>query len=192
MAVLAAWPRPGGAVDANGPWGVHPHCIAPAIPLEAESWWLERGERVPKHLHLAACVPNARTADCSDPANPRVTRPVPFTSRVTSFNNRGPINWIRWSWQSDVQGKLRTDWRCEPAGVEHPECGWMGDMTLDPAEGNGGLDELRLSPNIAENEFDKRHFATLNAQVCTGASSRHYRSRPDPIARGRRWRNRRI
>jgi hypothetical protein len=171
---------------------VGPHCIAPAIPLEAEAWWLERGERVPNHLHLAACVPNARTADCSDPANPRVTRPMPFTSRVTSFNNRGPINWIRWSWQSDVQGKLRTDWRCEPAGVEHPECGWMGDMTLDPAEGNGGLDELRLSPNIAENEFDKRHFATLNAQVCTGASSRHYRSRPDPIARGRRWRNRRI
>lgn len=169
------------AVEANGPWGTYPNCIAPAVPIESETWWIEAGDDVPWHLHQGSCVPNARTADCSDPANPVVTRDVPFDSVVTVF--RYPhIDWVRYQWQSNVIEKREVDWSCDTD--HHPECIFTQQLTLRPGQGNGGLDELRMSPNIDPNPFGKRHFTTLNFEVCTGTSSARYRSRPDPIGRG--------
>jgi hypothetical protein len=190
LALLLASPPAGFAVEANGPWGVYPDCVAPAVPLEVQAWWLNDGEVTPSHLHHAACVPNARTADCSDPSNPVVTKATPFTSRVIAYNYPSRVNIIRWSWQSEVEEVLDVGWQCSPGsgqivGSENLEqCVWHGDMTLDPARGNDGLDELRLTPNISENQFGNRHFATLNFQVCTGNSSSSYRGYPDPIGRG--------
>jgi hypothetical protein len=189
-ALVLGPPAPGWTVEANGPYGVYPDCIAPAVPLEVHSWWHEAGEEVPRHLHHAACLPAARTADCSDPANPVITRPVTFNSRITAYNNRDPINIIRWSWQSSVHEVLDVGWQCTPGSGQtmgthrSEECQWYGDMTLDPSLGNGGLDELRLTPNISENDLGKRQFATLNYQICTGTGSNHYRSTPSPIGRG--------
>lgn len=182
---MGSLPAAGSAQEA---WGEYPNCIAPAVPLEVQGWWWQRGEPFPRHLHHAACIPNARTADCSDGRNPIVDRPQPFTSRIVSYNNPHEVNWIRWSWQSGVVERVDVDWRCDPGevvaeGLE--QCVWQEEMTLDPLEGSGGLDELRLSPNIRENEFGLRQFATLNFQVCTGTSSEAYRSHPDPI--GRAW-----
>lgn len=183
-------PSSSSAIEANGPWGVYPDCVAPAVPLEVQAWWLQEGEDLPRHLHQGVCIPNARTADCSDPGNPVVTRPTTFTSRIIAYNNPDEVNFVRWSWQSDVEERVRTDWACEPGsgsaigtlGLE--QCVWFADMTLDPDSGNGGLDELRLTPNISDNEFGKRHFGTLNPQVCTGTGRSQYRKSPDPIARG--------
>jgi len=173
------------AAEANGPWGTFPNCIAPAVPIESETWWIEPGDDVPWHLHQGSCVPNARSADCSDPDNPVVTRDVPFDSVVTVF--RYPhVDWVRYQWQSDVIEKRTVDWDCEPDHADdHPhECIFKEPLTLRPGLANGGLDELRMSPNIDPNPFGKRHFTTLNFEVCTGTSSTHYRSRPDPIGRG--------
>lgn len=173
---------------ADGSWGEYPDCIAPAIPLEVQGWWWQRGEPFPRHLHHAACIPNARTADCSDGRNPIVDRPQTFSSRIMTYNNPHELNWIRWSWQSDVMERVDVDWLCDRGevvteGLE--QCVWHEEMTLDPLAGNGGLDELRLSANIPENEFGLRQFVTLNFQVCTGTGSQGYRSDPDPI--GRAW-----
>ena len=99
LALLLAmgWPGAAFAVEANGPWGVYPDCVAPAVPLEMQAWWLQDGEELPRHLHQGVCIPNARTADCSDPRNPVVTEPTSFTSRVITYNNPDEVNWIRWS-----------------------------------------------------------------------------------------------
>jgi hypothetical protein len=170
------------AVEANGPWGTFPNCTAPAVPIESETWWIQPGDDVPWHLHQGSCVPNARTVDCSDPANPVVTRDVPFDSVVTVF--RYPhVDWVRYQWESSVIEKRTVDWNCG-ADPHHPECIFTQQLTLQPSKGNGGLDELRMSPNIDPNPFGKRHFTTLNFEVCTGTGSNHYRSRPDPIGRG--------
>jgi hypothetical protein len=178
---------PAGPGAAASDWGVYPDCVPPAVPLEVQGWWWEAGETFPRHLHLAACVPNARTNDCSDGRNPILEEPHLFTSRVITYNNPDTVEWIRWQWQSESQEKVDVFWRCDDGevvaeGLE--QCVWFGDMTLVPATGNGGLDELRLAPNISLNEFGKRQFTTLNFEVCTGTSPMGYRSAPDPIGRG--------
>ena len=185
-AFAAPWIGPPAAARAAGDWGTYPDCIAPAVPLEVQSWWWEDGEEFLRHLHLAACVPNARTDDCSDGQNPIVDQPHSFTSRVITYNNPDEVTWLRWSWPSGAHERVDVDWRCDDGqvvaeGLE--QCVWHEEMTLDPQAGNGGLNELRLTPNISENEFGRRQFATLNFQVCTGTSSEGYRSAPDPIAR---------
>ena len=179
---------PGAAGLAAGDWGVYPECSAPAVPLEVQGWWWEDGEEFPRHMHLGACVPNARSEDCSDGGNPILTDPHPFVVRVITYNNPDEVTWVRWQWHSGTQERVDVSWTCaegEEVAEGLHQCVNFEEMTLDPRSGNGGLDELRLSPNISENEFGLRQFATLNFQVCTGTSSEEYRSWPDPI--GRSW-----
>ncbi len=173
------------AADASAPFGLYPDCIAPAIPMEVHSWWGPASEEHPRHLHLAACLPNARDTDGRLVS---LRRPQPFSVRVTAFNNPGVINLARWSWESDVKQKVPLDLRCQSAPMEMRECHWWVDMTLDPElAASGGLHELRLTPNISKNDLGDRQFATLNYQIFleNGKPAKNYRSRPDPI--GRSW-----
>jgi hypothetical protein len=173
------------AADASAPFGNYPDCIAPAIPMEVHSWWGELGDEHPRHLHMATCLPNARDTDGSLVS---VSRAQPFSVRVTSFNNPGRITSARWSWESDIKEKVPVDFQCQTSPMEMRECHWWVDMTLDPAlSSSGGLREMRLTPNIPNNDLGARQFATLNYQIFlkNGRGESNYRSRPDPI--GRSW-----
>lgn len=53
----------------SGQWGIYPNCIPPAMPVEAQTWWIEKenpkpGDEIPfgRHIHGAACMPHARDA----------------------------------------------------------------------------------------------------------------------------------
>jgi hypothetical protein len=169
----------------SGPLGLYPDCIAPAIPLEARSWWWELGEDTPRHLDIGACLPNAR-----DEAGEvlSVAESQPFSVKVRSWNNPGAINWVRWSWKSDVVEKVPMDETCQSEPGAREACDYVIDLTLDPSESkSGGLQELRLSPNIRRNDLGDRQFATLNSQIYlrNGAEEKNYRDRVDPI--GRAW-----
>ncbi len=173
------------AADVSGPFGVYPNCIPPAVPLEVHSWWWEDGESVARHVHLAACLPNARdlTGDLVS-----VGSSQEFTVRVIEFNNPSAVNWVRWSWESDIKQVVDTDFACQQGVGELQQCEWTVDMTLDPNEADfGGMRELRLSPNVPHDILDTRQFATLNYQIYlhNGKSEQNYRSRTGPI--GRSW-----
>jgi hypothetical protein len=54
----------------NSRWGIYPNCVAPAMPVEAQTWWTETanpqpGDEIPfgRHIHAAACMPHARDTD---------------------------------------------------------------------------------------------------------------------------------
>ncbi len=181
---LAAGPA-AHAADAHAPFGLYPDCIAPAIPIEVHSWFGEPAEAHPRHMHMAACLPNARDMDGRLVS---VSGREPFSVRVTSFNNPGVITSARWSWESDIKEKVPVDLQCQSGPMELRECHWWVDMTLDPAlSDSSGLHELRLTPNIPKNDLGNRQFATLNYQIYlkNGKAENSYRSRPDPI--GRSW-----
>lgn len=173
------------ALAADVPFGTFPNCVAPAIPLEVHSWWWKMGENAARHLHLAACGPNARDTtgelvSLSEPA----TIPV----KVTAFNQPGVVSWARWSWESDVRQRIPIDATCQTAPDEMRECEWWVNFVIDPAASTrGGLRELRMSPNVEEGPAGLRQFGTLNFQVWlrNGRMPSNYRSRPDPI--GRSW-----
>lgn len=170
------------AVDATAPFGLYPNCNAPSIPIEMHSWFGEPDEEVPRHMHLAACLPNARDTTGELVS---VSRPQPFSVRLMAFNNPGAINLVRWAWESSVKEKVPVDLKCQSNPMEMRECTWWVDMTLDPSSSSGGLHELRLTPNISKNDLGNRQYGTLNYQIYlkNGKSGGNYRSKPDPIAR---------
>jgi hypothetical protein len=181
---LAALPTTQGfAADVDGPFGVYPNCIAPGTPIEVHSWWAEPDEAIPRHLHMSACLPNARDTSGELVS---ISRPQRFTTQIKLFNAPGVVNLARWAWESDVQEVVRTNFECQERPMERRECEWEVDMTLDPdSASSGGLHEIRLTPNIGENDLGKRQYASLNYQIYldNGKSPNNYRSRTDPIAR---------
>ena len=172
------------AEDVDAPFGTYPDCVAPAVPLEVQSWWHEDGEEVPRHLHLAACLPNARdeTGDLVSLSSDQA-----FTVRVITWNNPGEMNWVRWAWNgAGVIEKVPLDQQCQEGVGERQLCTSFHDLTLEPsAADRGGLRELRLSPNLNLEVLDARQFLTLNFQLYlkNGKSESNYRSSVDPIAR---------
>jgi len=185
LAVLLATPPVGNAVEANGPWGEYPNCIAPAIPLETHSWWLEAGTALPHHLHSGSCVPHARTTNGSQ-AEVRVTEPTEFTLRITTYNYEGnEVNWSRMQWVGDTYDQRDRGLACTPSDPSYSvvggngQCVWQVEHVLDPNQAHDGMDELRVTPNISDNEFGKRQFASAKYQVWTLGNST-YRSQAWP------------
>jgi hypothetical protein len=171
------------AENVDGPFGVYPDCIAPAVPLETHSWWHEDGEEAARHIHIGACLPNARdmTGDLVS-----IDRPQDFTVRVMAFNHPGKFSWVRWSWESDIKEKIPQTLQCQTRPDERKQCMRLVKMTLDPNKsGRGGLRELRLSPIINHKDLGTRQLASLNFQIYlkNGKGEDNYRSRIDPIAR---------
>lgn len=168
---------------AAAPYGEYPNCLAPAIPLEQHGWWQQAGESIARHIHIAACLPNARDTTGQLVS---VSGVQPFTVRVTLFNNPDPITSVRWSWESNVQQEARGTWQCPGGQGEMHECQGMVPLLLDTRAARDGLRELRLTEDIASNQFGLRHFGTLNFQLFVRngtATPVNYRSRLDPIAR---------
>ena len=185
-----------------GPWGVYPNCIAPAIPIEVHSWWDEdanpavhadanryTNDNAPRHIHLAACVPNARNDDSVSISQNKLSTPM----RVVAFNNPSVVN-ISQARFFDASGTPPSDIKmtCNTSVASHKyvdgrsECVWYVDVPLDPSTAPYGVSELRLSPNVADHvDLSTRQFATLNFQVAVDGKSGRYRSNNDPI--GRTW-----
>lgn len=166
-------------------WGVYPNCVAPAVPLEVHSWWHQNGEALPRHVHLASCVPNAHA---NNGGGVTFSGKHVFTNRIMTFNSPGVVNGVRWSWESDVKEKKKLNLQCQRTPDERKECTWYVDLTLDSDLANGsGLHELRLSPNVEHGDLKTRQFATLNYEVFVdkGGTYKNYRSTAAPI--GRAW-----
>jgi hypothetical protein len=167
----------------SSPYGVYPDCVAPGVGIETHSWWHEKGEKHPRHVHLGACVPNARD---TTGAAVKVTGKFPIAVRIMSFNTPGHINWVRWSWgSSGVQQTKKYSPRlaCQSKPDEHKECTWYDTLDIDPSTSkHSGMDELRISPNMQHDDLKDRQFCTANFQVHRGGSS-NYRKTPAPISR---------
>lgn len=167
-------------------WGAYPDCNAPATPIEIHSWWQEPGEQHPRHIHLAACIPNAR--DTTGQAVSFSGRQA-FTSRIMAFNNPGRLNFIRQAWGSDVTQIVKKSDVCQASPDMLRECTWWdSNLVLDATTAsNAGLQELRLTPDVRHNDLGTRQFATLNYQVYlkNGKTVKNYRRGPAPI--GRSW-----
>lgn len=184
-----------------GVWGCYPNCIAPAVGVENHSWWQETrratahhdanrftDDNAPRHLHLAACLPNARL-DGSVQSVPG----TPFVARIMLYNNPSVITFVRWGFQSrsDSEQRINTNLACTTAVASHTymsgrsQCIWYIDLAL-PSTAGIGVDELRLTPNIADHvDLGTRQFSTLNFQLDTGGSGR-YRGPEHPLI-GRSW-----
>jgi hypothetical protein len=97
------------AVLENQDWGTFPNCIAPAIPIETESWWDEKASPLPsdnppgipdsqrliskmRHVHIAMCAPNSRTTDGSDGLI--MDGLYDFVAVVTLHNHPGDVNFV--------------------------------------------------------------------------------------------------
>jgi hypothetical protein len=166
----------------SSPYGVYPDCIAPGVGIETHSWWHEDGEMHPRHVHLAACVPNAR--DTTGTAV-KVSGVLPIVVRIMAFNNPGYINWVRWGWQSSyLQTKTFSPrLQCQTGPDQHKECTWYETLSVDTSKMTvGGMDELRISPNVQQDDLGDRQFCTANFQIHRGGSG-NYRSSPTPISR---------
>lgn len=185
MILLAALIAPALAMsaDVTGPFGVYPSCIAPSIPIEAQSWWTEPGEDHPRHVHAGACVPSARDLD-GTLVSVGTTETVQV--KITSHNQPGTINKLRTAWVNTIYQLLDVDLSCQSTPDEDLTCSWIQDVTLDPsASAVPGLRELRIAPRIDVNDLGKKQFAVLNAQVyLSGAGAQNYRTFTDPIGRG--------
>jgi hypothetical protein len=178
------------AAELASPYGIYPDCIAPAIGVESHSWWTEPGEdeaHAARHIHMGACVPNAR-----DTTGERlsVSGSLPLVLRVVSFNNPAKLEWIEAKF-GDGTGfqKIFVNNLCQQMAGEHKECTWYYPMTVDlKLAGHNGLGELRLRPNFVHPDLNnERQFTTLNFQVYVKdsrfKSTSNYRSSPNPIAR---------
>lgn len=159
-------------------FGVYPDCNAPAIGLETHSWWHENGEVSPRHVHIATCLPNARAVN--DGVAFDGTLSTVF--RVMAFNMPNEIEWVRYQWQGDTQETRNFGERCQNSPDEFKECKWYLEFAIDADAANGGLDELRLSPNIDHHDLGTRQFPTLNFQIRTGNGG-NYRNSEEPISR---------
>lgn len=177
--ILAVTSAESHAVD----WRTYPNCNAPAIPLESHSWWHQAGEQYPRHVHIAACIPNARDTtgkivSFSGSQN--------FTTRVMAFNNPGTITWARDGYEDTELSKVTMEVRCQPQAGILAECRYPVDLLLDAnVASSGGLHELRMSPNVVYDDLGTRQFTTLNFQVYlkNGKTPNNYRPTPNPIAR---------
>ncbi|MEK7560420.1 MAG: Ig-like domain-containing protein [Patescibacteria group bacterium] len=178
-----------------GKWGVYPNCIAPAVGIEVHSWWDEdlnpaSFDDAPRHIHMAACMPNAR--DIQNTIVSKISQKEHFVVRVVVYNNPSTVSISRWAWESNVEEVIPMNVRCSSSVPSYKivggrgECTWYVDMTVDPATAQAGIDEIRLTPNIPNHDtIGTRQFNTLNFQLPIAGKSGTYRSTVDPI--GRSW-----
>ena len=98
---LFARPEPAAA---TGPYGVYPDCIAPAVPLEVHSWWQQDTDPVPRHIHIGACLPNARDLTAIYTVQDRVHS---VSDRVTKIETEADKVWRKKL--SQLDGKVTDD-----------------------------------------------------------------------------------
>lgn len=198
------------------PYGVYPNCVAPAVPVETQDWWNELGSPLPgddaslegaRHIHLGACIPNARALNGGGVT---VSGDQNIVVVIQSHNNPGAINyvvaqfesvdgdrvWVREHPSEEFQLQSSQCYGGASSCVHFPEplvcpdrgdCRWDIKMKLDFNEcSHNGLCELRIRPfiNGIEPRGDKQ-FTTNNFQVfVAGPNPKNYRNFPDPIGRG--------
>lgn len=109
-------PTPTDPPEGESAYGVYPNCVAPAIPVESQAWWFERGadqgfEGTPdpncqdaadsrcdgpelhqaRHIHMGMCAPNARD---TDGGGVTVSGVIDLDSTIIMHNNPGKIEWV--------------------------------------------------------------------------------------------------
>jgi PKD repeat protein len=168
----------------ESPYGIFPNCIAPAIGIETHSWWHENGEAAPRHVHMGACVPNARDNSGSILT---VRGVLPVVQRVVSYNNPGELTMVRYQWESDTifQHNINPHMQCQTSPDEFKECFWYFQMYIDTSVMNAtGHDELRMTPNFVHPDLGTRQYNSLNFEVHRGGSKNY---RPGPEPQNRAW-----
>lgn len=205
LTVMVGTVTRGEAVGGSSPYGRYPNCVAPAVPLEAHSWWWEDGEPVARHVHMAACAPNAR-----DTTGKAVTvngnAELVLDVLITAFNNPGQLTWgrvgvvpgsgIKPGCPSSTDcdrfeppltcgAKPSAGWdTVEPTSHGRYECKRWVVFNIPASSLKPGLKELRMSPNVVHPDLGTRQFATFNSQIfITGSGPSNYRSTAWPIAR---------
>lgn len=189
-------PTPPGPPNVFSPYGIYPDCIAPAIGVESQGWWHQPGEEVPRHVHMAACVPNARDMTGELLA---VSGDLQIVQRVVLFNNPAEFRWAGIGYE-EKSGEVRDcpgggvncvvfdqPLRCQDKPDEKKLCTWYVEQILPTRfSAHAGLVEVRMKPNLIDPELDTRQFTTLNFQVYIrdGRPESNYRNSPAPIARG--------
>ncbi len=178
-----------GEARAASLYGDYPNCFAPAMPLETHSWWRQPGEIVPQHLHSGTCLPHARdlTGDLV-----AADLPFSFSVRAVLYANPGPIEYVRWQWVGDTQERIDEGWVCDaitgsPVGPNGElECLFFEELHYDPSATAQGMEEIRVTPNVAVNTFGKRQFASHKNQLWAHpGGTLGARDRPWPI--GSSW-----
>lgn len=188
--------------DARAPYGYWPNCLPPGVPLETHGWWHEPGEHMPRHLHYATCLPNARPD-----GSVVVAGDLKIVARITLFNSGGELRWVRAGAYPDSQHDpdcpsavtcvrfaepLRCDgpeaagWdRITEVGHGYFQCQKWVEMTIPRSAlpAGAGMLEIRQSPNVIYEDLGgNRHFVTNNHQVDFGGGD-DYRSSPALISR---------
>ena len=161
------------------PYGVYPNCVAPAVPIESGSWWIESGDPVPHHIHAGTCLPLARNADCSGTQSDLVMPDgEPFTQSTTVFkyDTASPINLVGWLDQVNVVRESfdpqTLGWQCPGAdnGVRSKTCIFQNLYHFDSSTMLDGFDAINLHADVM-NRFGHRHFAGLTVPICAGTGT---------------------
>lgn len=178
-----ATPAPGASATpapVAGEFGNFPDCVNGAVPMESHAWWHEDGERAPRHLHMAACLPNNREGA-------PLVAPDEFTVnvRTTLYNTPARLEWVRWQWQGNTGQQVDMgNVQCQERPDEFRECTYWTTLTITAKGKRYAQDELRISPNLRHEALGTRQYTTLNAQILTRTGSGRYRPTAAPIGRG--------
>lgn len=114
-----------------------------------------------QHLHTATVV-NLKPFD-------RLTSTRQVVVRVTTHNNPTPVDYVRWSCESDVKQRVDIDWSSEGTATKDVA------FTIDPSQCPDGIREIRFTGNrgTGQREFTTSRFPVLFDSNNNGGGS-HY------------------
>ncbi|MEM7115680.1 MAG: hypothetical protein AAF614_24780 [Chloroflexota bacterium] len=171
-------PEPTPTTPPQSSFGLYPDCIAPAIGIEAQSWWQPTDEAAPRQVKMGTCLPNARSAEGGDVI---VSGELDASVRITAVNNPAIVEWLRYQWQRDTQDIQRIDQQCQPETGEFKSCTWHIPVNIDTAKRQvSGMDEVKLTTNTRHGDLNDRQFPTIGFQLHHGGSE-NFRSSPAPL-----------
>jgi hypothetical protein len=178
-------------VSGGNKWGIFPNCIAPAMPVEAQTWWLEKenpkpGDNTSRHIHAAACIPNAR-----DTAGRLVTvnGVLEFTRVILIHNSNIQITKGDNGFPETGGSGVEFPVRFSPAltCANRANCVFYSTNKINTGVAPDGLHELRwrvqgTHPDLA-NDSEFISFAT-KIFIKNGGSVNSSANNPAPRARG--------
>lgn len=166
-------------------WGFYPDCRAPAIPMEVHSWWKEPSEQFPRHVHTAACLPNARNTQ-----GPLVSGGETFWIRSVTYNQPGRVESVRARWGDEGFATKKGDPRNASICRAHPvtgleECIWYDDFALSLTLMRYDEDELRLRTVIVHDDLLRKpsQWSAPGFQVRRAIDGTHKNPVRNPFAR---------
>lgn len=172
-------------------WGTFPNCVPPAMPVEAQSWWLEKqnpkpGDNTSRHIHAAACFPNARDAAGRLVS---VSGYLEFVRVIMIHNsnialNRGDNGFPEVGGGAEFPVRFSPNLTCAGRG----DCTFFSTNRVNTAVAPDGLHELRWRiqgnhPDLS-NDTEFISFAT-KIYAKNGKDVNSSASNPNP--RGRGW-----